>query len=232
MQKYIAIFLKAHPIKQAFFFIWIITFTGSIVYSLFFFSEHGIGKSLHLIQAFVDTKDHLTLVVFYLLIFALRNIFFIPASVLLIVSGILFGVWEGVLWAGIGQTIGAMVGFLFARYFGREFFQHWESPTVAMIDKKLEAHGIMTMAALRIVPILPFDGINFSAGLSRIHGRDFFLGTFLFVWPDVLLYVLIGKAMGGPVFIISLIVVFIAILGGIWYFKKHPHFADIFEKKE
>ncbi len=232
MQKAIEVILKTHPIKKLFLFLWIFIFAGSIIYSFFFFAEHGVGKSLHLIRSFIDTKDHFTVVLFYLLLFAVRNLFFIPASVLLVVSGILFGVWEGVLWAGIGQIIGAMVGFFFVRYFGREFFQHWESKTVEIIDKKIEAHGIMILAALRIVPILPFDGINFSAGLSRIHARDFFLGTALFVWPDVLLYVLIGNAFDGPMTVIAIGVVLFLIILGIWYFKRHPYFADIFEKKE
>lgn len=230
MRKMLQQLMNAHPVKRWILLLWIIVFLGGVITSIFIVSSLGIEKTILFFTNAINGEVSYKTVIIYLLFYVFRNIFFIPITLLIGISSIIFGVFWGIILAGIGEIIGAIIGFFVARYLGREFFQSVENHTVELIDRTIESHPFLTIAALRIIPIFPFDIINFSAGLSRIHFRDFLIGTAFFVWPDTILYVLIGNSFTNPKTLFYVFITLIIIGMIFWYFKTHPHFKDFFLK--
>lgn len=48
---------------------------------------------------------------------------------------------------------------------------------------------------MRIVPVFPFVGVNYGAGLSRIPFADFFLATLIAIVPGTFAFNLVGSSL-------------------------------------
>ena len=225
MDKIIANFKKAHPVKQAILSLWAVFFLGGILYSIFFLAEHGFEDSLkNILGAGISFQ---TVFIFWLL-FVLRNVFFIPMALLLVIAPVVFGFWEGILIAGIGQLLGAVFAFLFSRYYGQEFFETKNSKMMQVVNDKLHNYGILSIVLLRMIPIFPYDIINFASGISRISLRSFAAATALSVWPDCLFYGFLGGSLDNPISFLYAVSFGLVIFGFLWYLKTHPKFKDFF----
>ena len=67
----------------------------------------------------------------------------IPASLLTLAAGAIFGLWWGTLWALLGATLGASAAFLVARYVARSKVEKRVAgePRFAAIDRAIAADG-------------------------------------------------------------------------------------------
>lgn len=134
----------------------------------------------------------------FMVIFTLATISFLPVTPLDLVAGALFGTFWGVVYVVIGGTLGAMVAFWFTRTFGRAFVQKHlieRFPNIEKYNKKIEERGLSIMFVLRLVPLFPFNGLNFAMGLTKIKTRDYFVATFFGIIPGAFAYVYFGDAL-------------------------------------
>ena len=148
MQYLIKHFHSAHPIKKIIILLWLASFVGGILFSIFYLTQHGIKESF---TTFFGSGLNITTISIFLLIFIVRTLFFIPVSILMIASPFIFGgFWIGLLMAGIGEIIGAVVGFIFARYYGQDFFQKAQkkSKTMQIINEKMNDFGALAVGVL------------------------------------------------------------------------------------
>ena len=100
-----------------------------------------------------------------------------PASVLTILSGVLFGLWWGTLLAWAGALLGAFGGFLLGRRLGRPAVDRMLRGRLQDADQVLARHGLVAVLAVRLLPLFPFTPINYASGLLGVRLRDYVLGT-------------------------------------------------------
>lgn len=115
----------------------------------------------------------------------------IPGSALTVAAGGLFGSLLGVLLVSLASTIGASLSFLIARYFARDAITGWLSKKEKFkkLDVMAEEHGAMIVAFLRLIPIFPFNLLNYGLGLTRIPFRTYVFWSWLCMLPGTVLYV-------------------------------------------
>ena len=124
----------------------------------------------------------------------------LPAFLLTIVAGAVFGVVEGVALVITGAVIGGTLAFLLGRYVARDFVAKRvaQNPKLSAIDRVIGEDGLRLVFLLRLSPAVPFVLTNYALGVTRVKLRDFVLGTFGLV-PIVLVYAAFGSASGaGP----------------------------------
>jgi len=173
----------------------ILLFAGTIVLLYFFtpardyLSPEGFGR----IRSWIKGQGTLAPLVFGL-IYILATVFALPGSVLTVSGGILFGTLWGTLINLISATLGASLAFLLARYLGREFIEKWTRGKLKRFDQKIGEHGFYTVFYLRLVPLFPFNLLNFSLGLTQIKFRDYFFATLLGMAPGAFVYTSLGGA--------------------------------------
>lgn len=133
----------------------------------------------------------------YIGTFALATTLFIPASVLTMAAGILFGVVRGTLYAFIGAFLGAMLAFLITRYLARREFKRRLSRSLRFtrIDRAIRRQGFKVTFLLRLSPVFPFTIINYTLGLTRVRFVDYVAASFGLL-PPTWLYVYNGMLMG------------------------------------
>jgi uncharacterized membrane protein YdjX (TVP38/TMEM64 family) len=130
-----------------------------------------------------------------LAVFVLRPLVLIPITPFWIASGALFGWVEGALWATLGTSMGAALGFGLARHLGRDFVERRLGRRARRWGMFEGGEGIRTVLALQLIPIMPHDLINNLAGVSRIMYRSFFVGSLLGTIPVIIIYAYVGHAV-------------------------------------
>ncbi len=134
----------------------------------------------------------------YLVIYSVAPVLSVPGWIISVAGGLAFGAVWGTGLTVLGATIGATAAFFSARYLGRDFVARvlkGKSQTLAMIDDQAAAHGFQVIFFLRLIPLIPFNVLNYVAGLSRVGAGDYILGTFLGIIPGTFAYVYLGSSL-------------------------------------
>jgi uncharacterized membrane protein YdjX (TVP38/TMEM64 family) len=64
---------------------------------------------------------------------------------------------------------------------------------VTRVDEALSDHGIVTIAAIRMIPLAPFTFVNLIAGAIGVRFRDYMLGSALGLTPGMIMLSLFGR---------------------------------------
>jgi phospholipase D1/2 len=113
----------------------------------------------------------------------------IPVTLLIAVTGIVFGPIYGALYAIIGSTLSAVLTYLLGQWIGRDTVRRYLGGRVNRLSRRIAKRGILAMAIIRILPVAPFTVVNVIAGASHIGLRDYMLGTILGMSPGIVLTV-------------------------------------------
>jgi len=134
----------------------------------------------------------------FILIYNLGSILFLPGTILSVAGGAIFGSTLGTVYVVIGATLGATLAFLISRYFARSFFEdivERKFPKIKEYDERLEKNGFMTVLFFRLIPLFPFNGLNFALGLTKVKIKDYFLATLIGIIPGTFVYVYLGNSL-------------------------------------
>ncbi|MDE2229534.1 MAG: TVP38/TMEM64 family protein [Alphaproteobacteria bacterium] len=124
------------------------------------------------------------------------SLLFIPRTLLAVAAGLLFGAWWGVFWAAVGGTLGAVGGFLVARYVNSGWLDLESLPRLGPVLRKAERGGWRAVTALRLIPVIPHSLSNYALGLTRIGLGSYTVGSFLGQLPMTVAYVDLAAAGG------------------------------------
>ena len=130
-------------------------------------------------------------------IYALAVVALIPASLLTIAGGAVFGLIRGVIYALIGATLGSTAAFLLGRYVARRLVARRLAamPRFAAIERAVSARGRRIVFLLRLSPVVPFNFLNYALGLTTISVWDFVIAS-LGTIPGAFVYAYAGKVTG------------------------------------
>jgi len=123
----------------------------------------------------------------------------IPGLPLTVIGGILFGPLWGVVYVAIGSTIGASAAFLAARYMGRSWVEGFlkKGGRLEEIDAEVRKKGWKIVAFTRLVPLFPYNFLNYAFGLTRIKFSHYAAATFIFMLPGIVAYVVFSSSIPG-----------------------------------
>lgn len=116
----------------------------------------------------------------------------LPKNVLSIGAGVLFGFGPGLLVVYLAAMVGASAAFWLGRALGREAVERFTGTRVAKAEDVLDRHGFVAVVGVRLVPVLPFTAINYSAGLTSLGWWPYFLGTLIGIVPGTASYLALG----------------------------------------
>jgi len=145
----------------------------------------------------------------YIIIYIIRPLILFPTSILTPLAAIVFGPFLGWIYTYIGETIAACVAFLVARYFGGDLVSRFN--TIKRLDVELQEHGLRTVLFLRLVPLFPFDVVNFGLGLTSVKFKTYVIGTMLGVIPGLTAYIFLGASLLSGAYIIPTVVGFVVL---------------------
>jgi uncharacterized membrane protein YdjX (TVP38/TMEM64 family) len=132
--------------------------------------------------------------ILFVVIYAFATVLFLPGSVLTVAGGALFGPVWGTLWNLIGATLGATLAFVIARYVASDWVAARSSDRLGRVVRGVEEEGWRFIAFVRLVPLFPFNLMNYAFGLTGIRLREYVLASFFCMAPGALAYTYLGYA--------------------------------------
>lgn len=137
----------------------------------------------------------------FVLLYAAACVVFLPAVVLTLGAGAVFGLGRGFFLVWAGATLGAGLAFLAGRYFLRDWVsRRLESfPTFRAVSRAVGKEGWRVVLLTRLSPVLPFVLLNYGYGLTTISFREYLWSSCVGMVPGTLLYVWLGAAAGDVV---------------------------------
>jgi uncharacterized membrane protein YdjX (TVP38/TMEM64 family) len=117
-------------------------------------------------------------------VYFIATVCFVPGSLLTLGSGFVFGsavgVGYGVVLASlavfVGAALGSIAAFLLGRYLMRDCVRNKlvkKYPVIEAVDEALQNNGLKIFFLLRLSPIVPFNAINYIAGVTGISVKDY-----------------------------------------------------------
>jgi uncharacterized membrane protein YdjX (TVP38/TMEM64 family) len=132
--------------------------------------------------------------ILFLLLYAPATVLFVPGSVLTVAGGALFGPIWGTLWNLTGATLAATLAFVIARYVASDWVAARSGERLGRLMRGVEEKGWRFVAFVRLVPLFPFNLMNYAFGLTRIRLRKYVLASFVCMAPGALAYSHLGYA--------------------------------------
>lgn len=127
--------------------------------------------------------------------YVVASVFMLPAFLLIITAGAVFGVVKGAAYALLGATIGGTVAFLL----GRTVLRGWvaaqiaRNDTLTVVDRVIGQEGLRLMLLLRMSGVVPFVLTNYALGVTTVSLRDFVIAMVGMI-PTVATFAMIGTA--------------------------------------
>lgn len=162
--------------------------------------------------------------IIFIAIYIVATVFFLPGAVLTLAGGALFGPVIGVLYNITGATIGAALSFLIARYIASDYVSECASGRLKQLINGVEDEGWRFVAFVRLVPLFPFNLLNYALGLTRIRFIEYFIATCLFMLPGAIAYTYLGfagrEAVAGGEGLINTLLIAVALLAVVIFLPR------------
>jgi len=130
----------------------------------------------------------------FILAYALGTVLFVPGSAFALAGGALFGPLWGICYNLIAATIGATLAFFIARYLVADWVTRKSGSRLKQLMDGVDAEGWRFVAFVRLVPLFPFNLLNYALGLTRIKPIHYVVATFICMVPGGLAYTYLGYA--------------------------------------
>ncbi len=130
----------------------------------------------------------------FMAVYAVGTVLFLPGSVLTLAGGALFGPVWGTLYNLTGATLGATLAFLIARYLASDWVARKASGWMKQLMDGVEKEGWHFVAFVRLMPLFPFNLLNYALGITRISLLHYIVASYLFMLPGALAYTYLGYA--------------------------------------
>jgi len=103
----------------------------------------------------------------------------LPASVLVMVAGRLYGLWYGFVLASVATVLGAVSAFLAGRFLLGPVLTRWIGRHFPLrhLDRAIARGRWRFVLLVRMSPVFPFALVSYGLGVSSIRLRDYVLGT-------------------------------------------------------
>lgn len=164
-----------------------------LVGGIFFMLAFRQQLNISLLEVWINQSGAIGPVVF-MLAYILGTIFFFPGSALTLAGGALFGPVAGVIYNLSAATLGAIIAFLSARYLARDWVERKAGTRLQSLQQGVEAEGWKFVAFVRLVPLFPFNLLNYALGLTRIKLSHYSIASALCMLPGAIAYTYLGYA--------------------------------------
>lgn len=130
----------------------------------------------------------------FMALFAIGTVIFLPGTLFGLAGGALFGPVWGSVFNLAGASLGAAAAFLIARYAASDWVRGKAGPRLDHLIRGVEDEGWRFVAFVRLVPLFPFNLLNYALGLTRIGFRDYILATVVCMAPGTIAFTWLGHA--------------------------------------
>jgi uncharacterized membrane protein YdjX (TVP38/TMEM64 family) len=156
--------------------------------------ERGLIDPERLASYFQQIGSHWWSPVIFILLFCTFGILALPGSLLTIIAGVVWGWFQGGIWALIGSTFGTALPYMIARH-GAPWAKRWIEKRAGRFIRALRKEGFTALLTLRLLPLVPYNVLNYASGVAGIAPRPYITATFLGTAPGLFIYTYMADSL-------------------------------------
>lgn len=153
----------------------------------------------------------------YIGVWVILPIFFFPVPILALAGGLSFGFLEGTILTLIGAMINSTIMFLLANVLAKDMVTKYLSNKLPAkwwnkFYRAEKKEGFIIVLICRLIPIMPYNVINYISGLTNIKFGSYFIATLIGITPGTVIFLNVGDKIldvRSPEFLMSIIFVVI-----------------------
>lgn len=153
----------------------------------------------------------------FILFIAIASLFSVHASILVIITGIVYEPLLAIIISILGASLGAILSFLCARYLLKDIIEkkYANNKIYQKIDNGIKKNGTNYLIVTRLVILFPFNIQNYLYGLTNISLLKYSIITFITIIPGTALYVFLAHSLVANNFKLSIDVLIIFVIFSI-----------------
>lgn len=127
---------------------------------------------------------------------ALLTVSFFPGPLLAASAGVLFGTAAGFPLAMVSALLGGCLAFTISRTVGHDAVEHLQGPRLRRLRDWVGSRGFVSVLTARLLPGVPYNSVNYAAGLTPVPLAAFAAATAIGTAPRTYAYVAVGGEWG------------------------------------
>lgn len=156
----------------------------------------GVDTLMAMARDSLAWKDEPWAVLVVMGLYAAASLVMFPLSLMVALTGLIFGPWWGFGYALAGTLSASMLDWWVGRRIGREALMRHGGKHLKGLSRYLAGRGIRTMVLVNLLPLAPFTLTNMMAGAFRLRFRDYMIGSTLGIVPGLAAVTLLGSQLG------------------------------------
>ncbi|MBB3231428.1 TVP38/TMEM64 family protein [Halomonas stenophila] len=144
----------------------------------------------------VAWRDTPWAVLVVMVVYAGASLVMFPLSLLVALTGLMFGPWWGFGYALAGTLAASVLTWWVGRRLGRDALLRHGGKHLKGLSRYLSGRGIRTMTLVNLLPLAPFTLTNMMAGAFHLRFRDYMIGSTLGIIPGLAGVTLLGSQLG------------------------------------
>jgi len=129
-------------------------------------------------------------------VFVVSSLVVFPVTVLIVMTGMMYGPLPAFAYALTGALLASVLNYAIGYRVGAQPLRNLLGTRVNRVTRSLAKRGVLSVAALRMLPVAPFTFVNLAAGAGQVKFFDFLAGTVLGMAPGILVITLLGNQLG------------------------------------
>lgn len=130
----------------------------------------------------------------FIVVYALVNVVLAPATPLSLLAGAIWGWWAGGLLVLAASTLGSLLPYLIARK-GAPGVERFVRERAGRVLHHLRDEGFLALLVMRLVPLVPYNILNYAAGFAGLRARDYIAATFLGTIPGIFIFTYLADSI-------------------------------------
>jgi len=124
----------------------------------------------------------------FVLVYAVVASLGLPGTPLTLAGGAIFGTAAGTGLNWLGASLGATGVYLLARALGGDAIRSLLGKRAGALDGLSGDKAFLPLVRLRLIPVVPFNALNFGAGLAGVRPGPYIASTMLGIIPGTAIY--------------------------------------------
>ena len=147
-------------------------------------------------------------ILLFIVIMAIQGLIVpIPSEIVLLGTGIIWGLFGGGVMGIIGSMAAALLCFYISKKGGRPLVKKFVGEkAIDLADNFIHKYGMGAIIIARFLPFIAFDPISYTSGLVDMDVKKYSIGTFIGSIPRAFFYSWLGSTLGitPPVYLATL----------------------------
>lgn len=137
-------------------------------------------------------------ILIFIVVMALQGLIVpIPSEIVLLATGIIWGIFGGGVMGIIGSMAAALLCFYISKKGGRPLVKKFVGDkAIDLADNFIHKYGMGAIIIARFLPFIAFDPISYTSGLVDMDIKKYSIGTFIGSIPRAFFYSWLGSTLG------------------------------------